>query len=192
METTSESAFRPKPAADREEIKKKNMLQSSIQLEGQLSILHVFKNNTRYLENQQDLLVQFYKFAHMKDYVQVLHQVMLKNGLVAYEGWALIEIVQIQPNLPSPLASTNVAIAGAHSFMTTHREDFRVADFQPYPSLLVKRKTPTTERGGLAKEREHVTLYQWDFPPPQHTHRKSTPAVPQPDNLGINPSLRQD
>lgn len=107
-------------------------------------------------------------------------------------GRALIEFIKSSPHLLGPLALAKVVIAGDHSFMTTHRKDFHVQDFQPCPSLLVRHKTQTWERRDLANEMEHVTLYQWDFPPPQHTHRKSTPAVPQPDNLGINPCLRQD
>ncbi|XP_048123011.1 uncharacterized protein si:dkeyp-69c1.9 isoform X1 [Alosa alosa] len=113
METTSESAFCPRPVAERQQrTEKKNMLQSSIQLEGE------------------------------------------------------------------------------HSFTTTHREDFRVEDFQPYSPLALRQKTPRWERRGMTKEMEHVTFYQQDFPPPLHTLRKATPAVPHPDNLGINPSLR--
>ena len=87
-------------------------------------------------------------------------------------------------------ASTKPVLAGEHSFMTTHREDFRVEDFQPYSPL--RQKTPTWEKRNMTNERALVTLYQRNFPPPLRTHRKSTPAVPLPDNLGFNPSLRQE
>ncbi|XP_049448708.1 uncharacterized protein si:dkeyp-69c1.9 [Epinephelus fuscoguttatus] len=40
----------------------------------------------------------------------------------------------------------------------------------------------------------HVTemqsQYQKDFPPPSSSHRRRTPAFPQPDNIGINPAFR--
>lgn len=32
--------------------------------------------------------------------------------------------------------------------------------------------------------------YQKDFPPPTFCHRRRTPALPQPDNIGINPAFR--
>ncbi|KAK5917968.1 hypothetical protein CgunFtcFv8_002774 [Champsocephalus gunnari] len=34
--------------------------------------------------------------------------------------------------------------------------------------------------------------YQKDFPPPSSCHRRRTPALPQPDNIGINPAFRID
>ncbi|XP_054611527.1 uncharacterized protein si:dkeyp-69c1.9 isoform X2 [Dunckerocampus dactyliophorus] len=34
--------------------------------------------------------------------------------------------------------------------------------------------------------------YQKDFPPPSSWCRRSTPALPQPDNIGINPAFRID
>lgn len=32
--------------------------------------------------------------------------------------------------------------------------------------------------------------YQKDFPPPSSCHRRRTPALPQLDNIGINPAFR--
>ncbi|KAK7926140.1 hypothetical protein WMY93_008450 [Mugilogobius chulae] len=32
--------------------------------------------------------------------------------------------------------------------------------------------------------------YQKDFPPPTSCRRRRTPALPQPDNIGINPAFR--
>lgn len=32
--------------------------------------------------------------------------------------------------------------------------------------------------------------YQKDFPPPSFCHGRRTPALPQPDNIGINPAFR--
>ncbi|XP_045896919.1 uncharacterized protein si:dkeyp-69c1.9 isoform X1 [Micropterus dolomieu] len=34
--------------------------------------------------------------------------------------------------------------------------------------------------------------YQKDFPPPSSCRRRRTPALPQPDNIGINPAFRID
>ncbi|CAL9685516.1 unnamed protein product [Knipowitschia caucasica] len=34
--------------------------------------------------------------------------------------------------------------------------------------------------------------YQKDFPPPTSCRRRRTPALPQPDNIGINPAFRID
>ncbi|KAL2095123.1 hypothetical protein ACEWY4_009842 [Coilia grayii] len=82
---------------------------------------------------------------------------------------------------------SNIQLEGEHSFTTTHREDFHVEDFQP---SALRQKTPAWEKRGATKDIQLATLYQRDFLPPQRTHRKSTPALPLPDNLGINPSLR--
>ncbi|XP_063058718.1 uncharacterized protein si:dkeyp-69c1.9 [Engraulis encrasicolus] len=82
---------------------------------------------------------------------------------------------------------SNIQLEGEHSFTTTHREDFHVEDFRPSP---LRQKTPVWERRGTTGGIQLATHYQRDFLPPLRTHRKSTPAFPQPDNLGINPSLR--
>ncbi|KAL7390647.1 hypothetical protein ABVT39_024889 [Epinephelus coioides] len=37
---------------------------------------------------------------------------------------------------------------------------------------------------------EMQSQYQKDFPPPSSCHRRRTPALPQPDNIGINPGFR--
>ncbi|XP_026183658.1 uncharacterized protein LOC113142713 isoform X2 [Mastacembelus armatus] len=37
---------------------------------------------------------------------------------------------------------------------------------------------------------EMQSQYQKDFPPPSSCHRRRTPALPQPDNIGINPAFR--
>lgn len=37
---------------------------------------------------------------------------------------------------------------------------------------------------------EMQSQYQKDFPPPSSRHRRRTPALPQPDNIGINPAFR--
>lgn len=37
---------------------------------------------------------------------------------------------------------------------------------------------------------ELQSQYQKDFPPPSSYHRRRTPALPQPDNIGINPAFR--
>ncbi|XP_072231588.1 uncharacterized protein [Leuresthes tenuis] len=38
--------------------------------------------------------------------------------------------------------------------------------------------------------REMRSQYQKDFPPPSSRHMRRTPALPQPDNIGINPAFR--
>ncbi|XP_041864596.1 uncharacterized protein si:dkeyp-69c1.9 isoform X2 [Melanotaenia boesemani] len=49
-------------------------------------------------------------------------------------------------------------------------------------------KTPS------AYNKEHTTemksQYQKDFPPPSSCRMRRTPALPQPDNIGINPAFR--
>ncbi|XP_034540389.1 uncharacterized protein si:dkeyp-69c1.9 [Notolabrus celidotus] len=44
------------------------------------------------------------------------------------------------------------------------------------------------------KEEQHalemLSQYQKDFPPPASCYRRRTPALPQPDNIGINPAFR--
>ncbi|XP_070839206.1 uncharacterized protein [Chaetodon trifascialis] len=35
-----------------------------------------------------------------------------------------------------------------------------------------------------------LSQYQKDFPPPSSCHRRRTPALPQPDNIAINPAFR--
>ncbi|XP_051256636.1 uncharacterized protein si:dkeyp-69c1.9 isoform X2 [Dicentrarchus labrax] len=37
---------------------------------------------------------------------------------------------------------------------------------------------------------EMQSQYQKDFPPPTSCRRRRTPALPQPDNIGINPAFR--
>ncbi|XP_062289480.1 uncharacterized protein si:dkeyp-69c1.9 [Scomber scombrus] len=37
---------------------------------------------------------------------------------------------------------------------------------------------------------ELQSQYQKDFPPPSSCRRRRTPALPQPDNIGINPAFR--
>ncbi|XP_077360584.1 uncharacterized protein LOC144005946 [Festucalex cinctus] len=37
---------------------------------------------------------------------------------------------------------------------------------------------------------EMLSQYQKDFPPPSSWRRRRTPALPQPDNIGINPAFR--
>ncbi|XP_059207074.1 uncharacterized protein si:dkeyp-69c1.9 [Centropristis striata] len=39
---------------------------------------------------------------------------------------------------------------------------------------------------------EMQSQYQKDFPPPTSWRRRRTPALPQPDNIGINPAFRID
>ncbi|XP_034406363.1 uncharacterized protein si:dkeyp-69c1.9 [Cyclopterus lumpus] len=39
---------------------------------------------------------------------------------------------------------------------------------------------------------EMQSQYQKDFPPPSSCRRRRTPALPQPDNIGINPAFRID
>ncbi|XP_042355722.1 uncharacterized protein si:dkeyp-69c1.9 [Plectropomus leopardus] len=39
---------------------------------------------------------------------------------------------------------------------------------------------------------EMQSQYQNDFPPPSSCRRRRTPALPQPDNIGINPAFRID
>lgn len=39
---------------------------------------------------------------------------------------------------------------------------------------------------------EMQSQYQKDFPPPSSCCRRRTPALPQPDNIGINPAFRID
>lgn len=41
-----------------------------------------------------------------------------------------------------------------------------------------------------AETREMQSQYQKDFPPPSSCRRRRTPALPQPDNIGINPAFR--
>ncbi|XP_041657761.1 uncharacterized protein si:dkeyp-69c1.9 [Cheilinus undulatus] len=40
------------------------------------------------------------------------------------------------------------------------------------------------------KKEEMLSQYQKDFPPPSSCRRRRTPALPQPDNIGINPAFR--
>ncbi|XP_077447760.1 uncharacterized protein LOC144067740 [Stigmatopora argus] len=41
-------------------------------------------------------------------------------------------------------------------------------------------------------EPKMVSQYQQDFPPPSSWRRRRTPALPQPDNIAINPAFRID
>ncbi|XP_026226229.1 uncharacterized protein si:dkeyp-69c1.9 [Anabas testudineus] len=50
------------------------------------------------------------------------------------------------------------------------------------------------QRGSTAVQNEDPadmqSQYQKDFPPPSSCRRRRTPALPQPDNIGINPAFR--
>ncbi|XP_040929693.1 uncharacterized protein si:dkeyp-69c1.9 [Betta splendens] len=50
------------------------------------------------------------------------------------------------------------------------------------------------QRGSTAVRNEDPadmrSQYQKDFPPPSSCRRRRTPALPQPDNIGINPAFR--
>ncbi len=51
------------------------------------------------------------------------------------------------------------------------------------------------QRGSTAVKNEQdatgmQSQYQKDFPPPSSCRRRRTPALPQPDNIGINPAFR--
>ncbi|XP_069002507.1 uncharacterized protein [Embiotoca jacksoni] len=60
-------------------------------------------------------------------------------------------------------------------------EDEKEGNRDHMKSTAVKKEQETTEM---------QSQYQMDFPPPTSCRRRRTPALPQPDNLGINPAFR--
>ncbi|XP_035812348.2 uncharacterized protein si:dkeyp-69c1.9 [Amphiprion ocellaris] len=61
------------------------------------------------------------------------------------------------------------------------REDEQESYHGHTKSAAVKNQQDTTEM---------QSQYQKDFPPPSSCRRRRTPALPQPDNIGINPAFR--
>ncbi|KAK5858487.1 hypothetical protein PBY51_002622 [Eleginops maclovinus] len=68
-------------------------------------------------------------------------------------------------------------------------------------SSITDREAGEDEQGGNPDEtawteKQETTdmqsQYQKDFPPPSSCRRRRTPALPQPDNIGINPAFRID
>ncbi|KAJ4929609.1 hypothetical protein JOQ06_018632 [Pogonophryne albipinna] len=80
-----------------------------------------------------------------------------------------------------------------------------VAGFLLYPDTPAKMETTSREafrsraisqqdrgKGNNSTSNTQQSQYQKDFPPPSSCHRRRTPALPQPDNIGINPAFRID
>lgn len=53
------------------------------------------------------------------------------------------------------------------------------------------RRIETGGKGGRKEGTEVLSQYQQDFLPPLLPNRRRRPALPQPDNMAINPALRQ-
>ncbi|KAM4545331.1 uncharacterized protein PAE49_017947 [Odontesthes bonariensis] len=65
----------------------------------------------------------------------------------------------------------------------------------PYPTSSRQTGKGNSSRDRQAEEdeqdtREIKSQYQKDFPPPSSRRPRRTPALPQPDNIGINPAFR--
>lgn len=90
--------------------------------------------------------------------------------------------------------------SGVDVSWSSHQEPY-----QSHPTVTGQRGVGNSEQG--EEEENHsqmqstaVTVdcetlqmqsqYQKDFPPPSSSHRRRTPALPQPDNIGINPAFR--
>uniref|UniRef100_UPI0037E9AD8A uncharacterized protein n=1 Tax=Semicossyphus pulcher TaxID=241346 RepID=UPI0037E9AD8A len=89
----------------------------------------------------------------------------------------------VAPNTPQdshrpPPTSSRQTGRGNSSRDRKQREDEREGDRD---QTAVKREEDATEM---------QSQYQKDFPPPSSCRRRRTPALPQPDNIGINPAFR--
>nr|XP_057942585.1 uncharacterized protein si:dkeyp-69c1.9 isoform X2 [Doryrhamphus excisus] len=93
----------------------------------------------------------------------------------------------------------------AFSFRTVPRQDKDEHRYQnsqqettPHSHTSSSRQTGSghgSRHGRPAEDEQAETMlsqYQKDFPPPSSWRRRTTPALPQPDNIGINPAFRID
>ncbi|KAI1903781.1 hypothetical protein AGOR_G00030750 [Albula goreensis] len=92
-----------------------------------------------------------------------------------------------------PVVQCSLTLEGERELATTHREQFKSHPIEGAP--VVRRRQPPVkqEKGELrGPPMECITRYSHDFPPRQSLPEKRTPVLPRPDNLAINPALRQE
>ncbi|KAA0720074.1 hypothetical protein E1301_Tti008299 [Triplophysa tibetana] len=103
---------------------------------------------------------------------------ILKNG---QRGTKHPRTVPIRGELPS--------LAGDQSFITTNREDY--PSYTPDGTPIAwQTKAPLRPEKTVQEKRS--SLYQQDFSAPKRIYVRRNQAVPHPDNLAFNTSLRAE
>ncbi|KAI4900505.1 hypothetical protein NFI96_020133, partial [Prochilodus magdalenae] len=93
---------------------------------------------------------------------------------------------------PKKMLQCNLILEGDRSFITTHREAFQ---FQPVDGApLTMKRTASMKEGRTTKAQtpHYQTNYQKNFSPPHGTFTRRLHVLPCPDNLAVNPALRQE
>ncbi|TSQ12718.1 hypothetical protein Baya_10798 [Bagarius yarrelli] len=89
---------------------------------------------------------------------------------------------------PKKMLKCSLTLEGDQSYITTNQEAYRG------PAL--HGETLTMRKGPVRRERtpttHYQTHYQQSFARPQCIYGRRLQALPQPDNLAINPALRQE
>ncbi|XP_018547977.1 uncharacterized protein si:dkeyp-69c1.9 [Lates calcarifer] len=88
---------------------------------------------------------------------------------------------QQEAQSPHPTSSRQTGRGKSSSGDREAGEDEQEGNHYQTGSTAVKNEQDTTEM---------QSQYQKDFPPPSSCRRRRTPALPQPDNIGINPAFR--
>ncbi|XP_062868244.1 uncharacterized protein si:dkeyp-69c1.9 [Trichomycterus rosablanca] len=87
---------------------------------------------------------------------------------------------------PKKILHCSLTMEGEQSFITTNQMAYQPADGTP---LMMRRKSPVRQGSPLA---HYQTNYQQNFVLPQIITNRRLYVLPGPDNLAINPALRQE
>ncbi|KAM9451623.1 uncharacterized protein Hap1MRO34_021898 [Clarias gariepinus] len=92
---------------------------------------------------------------------------------------------------PKQMLKCSLVLEGDHSYITTNQEAYQAQALHGGPlMMMMMRKIP------LRRERtptaHYQTHYQQSFVRPQCIYGRRLQALPRPDNLAINPTLRGD
>nr|XP_020454050.1 uncharacterized protein LOC109959212 [Monopterus albus] len=93
----------------------------------------------------------------------------------------LIKNTQQESHWPYTTSSRQSGSGNSRSRDKESVEDQQDASHNQTGSIAVNHEQDTTEM---------QSQYQKDFPPPTSCRRRRTPALPQPDNIGINPAFK--
>ncbi|XP_040907984.1 uncharacterized protein si:dkeyp-69c1.9 [Toxotes jaculatrix] len=97
------------------------------------------------------------------------------------KGDHIAQNTQQEPHCPQPTSSRQTGRGNGSCRERKPEEDEQEDRHDQTASTAVKNERDTTEM---------LSQYQKDFPPPSSCRRRRTPALPQLDNIGINPAFR--
>ncbi|KAG9265604.1 hypothetical protein AMEX_G20064 [Astyanax mexicanus] len=90
---------------------------------------------------------------------------------------------------PIKILQCNLVLEGDRTFVTTHREAFQAQPQDDGAPLMVKTASGRAERTPTP---HFQTNYQKNFPQPRGIYKRRLQVLPCPDNLAVNPALRQE